>query len=66
MPLDAMLAHYPVDDMIRRRLEGLQDSGFVEKSDGIWHLTRKGRLFAIAMIISTAIFHSKPQNERLP
>lgn len=66
MPLDAMLAHYPVDDMIQRRLEGLRDSGFVWNDNGIWRLTPKGRLFASAMKISSAIFHSKPQNERIP
>lgn len=66
MPLNAMLAHYPVDDMIRRRLEGLQESGFIRHIDGIWHLTPKGRFFASAMKISSAIFHSRPQNERLP
>lgn len=66
MPLDAMMAHYPVDDMIRRRLEDLRRAGFVRHEDGYWRLTRKGRLFAATMRISSAIFHSKPQNERVP
>lgn len=65
MPLDAMLAHYPIDDMIRRRMEGLRVSGFVRDDNGIWQLTPKGRLFASTMKISSAIFHSKPQNERI-
>lgn len=67
MPLDEMLAHYPVDDMIRRRMEGLEHSGFVVRgADGRWRLTPKGRFFARAMQISSAIFNSKPQNERIP
>ncbi|MCS6771608.1 MAG: hypothetical protein NZ740_06235 [Kiritimatiellae bacterium] len=67
MQLDALLAHYPVDDMVQRRLEGLQQSGFVHcGGDGRWHLTPKGRFFARAMRVSSAVFNSKPQNERLP
>lgn len=66
MPLEAMVAHYSVDDMIRRRLEDLRRAGFVKDEGGYWRLTRKGRLFAAAMRISSTIFHSKPQNERVP
>ena len=64
--LDAMLAHYPVDDMVRRRLEGMRDAGFVRAEGGRWSLTPKGRFFAAAMRISSFIFNSKPQNERIP
>lgn len=64
--LDDLVAAYPVDDMIRRRLQDLQRNGFlVRKGDG-WNLTGKGRVFAAVMQVSNAIFNSKPQNERLP
>jgi hypothetical protein len=64
--VEALLNTYPVDDMVRRRLEGMRDAGFVLEKNGRWMLTRKGRFFASAMRISSVIFNSKPQHERMP
>lgn len=64
--LDELVAAYPVDDMIRRRLDDLRRNGFLQCDGERWGLTAKGRLFASVMRVSNAIFHSKPQNERLP
>lgn len=64
--LDDLVAAYPVDDMICRRLEDLQRNGFLVRDGEQWNLTGKGRLFAAVMRVSNAIFNSKPQNERLP
>jgi hypothetical protein len=64
--VEALLNTYPVDDMVRRRLDGMRDAGFVRENNGRWSLSAKGRLFASAMRISSIIFNSKPQYERIP
>lgn len=56
---------YNIREMILRRMEVLQENHFVELRDGRWFLKPKGRLFATAMQISTWIFQSDPQSERI-
>jgi hypothetical protein len=63
--INSIMRDYSVDDMIRRRLESMEQSGFIIKKDDRWVLSQKGATYAKIMGLSCWIFQSKPQNERL-
>ena len=60
-----IMKDYSVDDMIRRRLDDMERSGFVRKTGNGWILSPKGETLAKIMSFSCWIFQSKAQNERL-
>lgn len=60
-----IMRNYSVDDMIRRRLDDLVHSRWLEESGGRYRLTAKGRRLAQLMSMSIWVYQSKPQNERL-
>ena len=56
---------YSLDDMIRRRLADLHQNGFIRDQAGRWHTRGKGTLVALVMSLSSWLFRSKTQSERV-
>lgn len=56
---------YSLEHMIASRLSVLAQNGFVEEKDGRWLNRWKGKVIVTVMRLTTALFHSKPQSERL-
>lgn len=56
---------YSLDDMITRRLADLEQNKFIERRDGRWHDRARGIAIAVVMGISSWLFRSKTQSERL-
>lgn len=65
VPLDAIRQHYPVEEMIQRRLEVMRDRGLVEQRGDSWHLRSMGTLLARVGGASSWLFQIKPQHERM-
>jgi len=65
VPLQFITGHYNVKDMISARMAVLEAHHFIKETPSGYVLLRKGRLFAILMLISVWIFQSKPQSERV-
>ena len=63
--IEDMRHKYDVREMILRRLDVLRDHNFIELNDRLWHLKRKGKLFARAMQVSSWIFQSAGQRDRM-
>jgi hypothetical protein len=62
--LPAIQARYSVGDMIRQRLDVLQDRGFLERHEDVWRLRPKGLLLAQATAALSWLFQAPMQHER--
>lgn len=62
--LEDLQRGYSLDAMITSRLVVLAANRFITQENGQWQLLTKGRVLAIGMLVSTAMFRSKPQSER--
>ncbi|HOW98227.1 MAG TPA: hypothetical protein P5567_05335 [Kiritimatiellia bacterium] len=56
---------YSLEDMITRRLADLEQNRFIERRGGRWHDRARGVLIAVIMGVSSWLFRSKTQSERL-
>ena len=63
-PLTGIQGSYPVEGMIRQRLEVLRDRGFVQMQDGAWQLTFKGAVLARVTNAISWLYQAKGQHER--
>ncbi|HWB58598.1 MAG TPA: hypothetical protein VG733_03860 [Chthoniobacteraceae bacterium] len=63
--IETIMKDYSVDDMILRRIEAMERSGFITKSGEGWVLLPKGAAYAKIMGLSCWIFQSKTQDERM-
>jgi hypothetical protein len=64
-PLQAIQERYPVEGMIRERLEVLRDRGLIEGRGDLWHLRSKGTALARVTVAAAWLFQFKGQHERL-
>jgi hypothetical protein len=62
--LSAIQARYSVGDMIRQRLDVLQDRGFLDRQGDAWRLRPKGLLLARATAVLSWLFQAPMQHER--
>lgn len=56
---------YSLQDMITRRLADLARNRFIEDRGGRWHNLGRGTAIALLMAVSSRIFRSRTQSERL-
>lgn len=63
--LDEILADYNADNMIRTRLTDLEKNNFIECKQGQWRLKPKGDRFAKLMRVSSWLYQSAGQADRL-
>jgi hypothetical protein len=62
--MDVIRSGYPVDDMIRTRLEVMRDQRFLEQRGDHWHLCRKGLWLARVSRLGSRLFQFMPQHKR--
>jgi len=63
-PIQSIQGRYPVEDMIRQRLDILHDRGFIKLRDGAWHLTLKGAFLARITVSIAWLYQAQGQHER--
>lgn len=51
---------YRVEAMVEERLRAMRGNRFIALSEGVWRLTRRGRLFARACILSRRVLNLGP------
>ena len=62
--LELIRKEYNLGDMIKQRLQVLQEHKFIRQDGDRWYLQPKGQLFARTMQASSWIYQSKSQRER--
>lgn len=64
MTLEEINRQYSLRDMIIRRLEVMAENGFMARHGNAYHNTRKGDIYAQAVLLFSWIFRSVTQKDR--